>query len=157
MITDDGKILHIDFGCAFGQKTKLERLLGLFMDIPNSPFSEDVFIGRIEQPVSLSLSFLFPFFFLAIIGKEVDEQEITKVYEKIKDNLWLCFNALRLHKNRFKAIGEEQYEHFHQRLMIGLTDDEARKALDVELDKCYNNRFNAARAFYYNIQQNIVS
>jgi hypothetical protein len=46
MITDDGKILHIDFGCAFGQKTKLERLLGLFMDIPNSPFSEDVFIGK---------------------------------------------------------------------------------------------------------------
>jgi hypothetical protein len=46
MITDDGKILHIDFGCAFGQKTKLEKLLGLFMDIPNSPFSEDVFIGR---------------------------------------------------------------------------------------------------------------
>jgi hypothetical protein len=46
MITDDGKILHIDFGCAFGQKTKLERLLGLFMDIPSSPFSENVFIGR---------------------------------------------------------------------------------------------------------------
>ena len=46
MITDDGKILHIDFGCAFGQKTKLERILGLFMDIPNSPFSEDVFIGK---------------------------------------------------------------------------------------------------------------
>jgi hypothetical protein len=46
MITDDGKILHIDFGCAFGQKTKLERLLGLFMDIPNSPFNEDVFIGK---------------------------------------------------------------------------------------------------------------
>jgi len=46
MITDDGKILHIDFGCAFGQKTKLERLLGLFMDIPHSPFSEDVFIGK---------------------------------------------------------------------------------------------------------------
>ncbi|CAF1477684.1 unnamed protein product [Adineta steineri] len=46
MITDDGKILHIDFGCAFGQKTKLERLLGLFMDIPSSPFSEDVFIGN---------------------------------------------------------------------------------------------------------------
>lgn len=47
MITDEGKILHIDFGCAFGQKTKLERLLGLFMDIPSSPFSEDVFIGKI--------------------------------------------------------------------------------------------------------------
>ena len=46
MITDDGKILHIDFGCAFGQKTKLERLLGIFMDIPHSPFSEDVFIGN---------------------------------------------------------------------------------------------------------------
>ena len=51
MITEDGKILHIDFGCAFGQKTKLEKLLGLFMDIPHSPFSEDVFIGRI--PVDL--------------------------------------------------------------------------------------------------------
>ncbi len=47
MITEEGKILHIDFGCAFGQKTKLERLLGLFMDIPHSPFSEDVFIGKI--------------------------------------------------------------------------------------------------------------
>lgn len=46
MITDDGKILHIDFGCAFGQKTKLERLLGIFMDIPHSPFTEDVFIGN---------------------------------------------------------------------------------------------------------------
>jgi hypothetical protein len=46
MITDDGKILHIDFGCAFGQKTKLETFLGLFMDIPHSPFSEDVFIGK---------------------------------------------------------------------------------------------------------------
>ncbi len=46
MITDEGKILHIDFGCAFGQKTKLERLLGLFMDIPHSPFSENVFIGK---------------------------------------------------------------------------------------------------------------
>jgi len=47
MITEEGKILHIDFGCAFGQKTKLERLLGLFMDIPHSPFSEDVFIGKV--------------------------------------------------------------------------------------------------------------
>ena len=46
MITDDGKILHIDFGYAFGQKNKLETLLGIFMDIPNSPFSEDVFIGK---------------------------------------------------------------------------------------------------------------
>jgi hypothetical protein len=54
MITDDGKILHIDFGCAFGQKTKLEQLLGLFMDIPNSPFSEDVFIGK-NQSKSIEL------------------------------------------------------------------------------------------------------
>jgi hypothetical protein len=46
MITDEGKLLHIDFGCAFGQKTKLERILGVFMDIPHSPFSEDVFIGK---------------------------------------------------------------------------------------------------------------
>jgi hypothetical protein len=48
MITEDGEILHIDFGCAFGRKTRLERLLGLFMDIPHSPFSEDVFIGRTQ-------------------------------------------------------------------------------------------------------------
>jgi hypothetical protein len=46
MVTDDGKILHIDFGYAFGQKNKLETLLSIFMDIPNSPFSEDVFIGK---------------------------------------------------------------------------------------------------------------
>lgn len=52
MITDEGKILHIDFGCAFGQKRKLERLLSLFMNIPNSPFSEDVFIGRIDSTFS---------------------------------------------------------------------------------------------------------
>ncbi|CAF0960162.1 unnamed protein product [Rotaria sordida] len=137
MITDDGKILHIDFGCAFGQKTKLERLLGLFMDIPNSPFSEDVFI--------------------AIIGREDDDKEITKLWETIKKRIWLCFNALRIHKNRFKPIGEEYYQHFHERLMIAKDDSEAQQALDVELEKCYNNRFNAARAFYYKIQQNIVS
>jgi hypothetical protein len=41
--------------------------------------------------------------------------------------------------------------------MIGLNDDEAREALDVELEKCYDNRFNAARAYYYEIQQKIVS
>lgn len=52
MITEEGKILHIDFGCAFGQKTKLEKLLGLFMDIPNSPFSQDVFIGEFVHPIT---------------------------------------------------------------------------------------------------------
>jgi hypothetical protein len=41
--------------------------------------------------------------------------------------------------------------------MLGLDDQHAREALDVELEKCYNNRFNDARAFYYQIQQNIVS
>ncbi|CAF2407791.1 unnamed protein product [Rotaria sp. Silwood2] len=46
MLIDDGKILHIDFGCAFGQKTKFERLHGLFMDIPHSPFSEEIFIRK---------------------------------------------------------------------------------------------------------------
>ncbi|CAF1336413.1 unnamed protein product [Rotaria sp. Silwood1] len=137
MITDDGKILHIDFGCAFGQKTKLEQLLSFFMDIPNSPFSEDVFI--------------------AIIDREDNDEVTTKLWESIKDRTWLCFNALRKHKNRFKPVGEKHYEHFHERLMIARNDSEARQALDVELEKCYNNRFNAARAFYYKIQQNIVS
>lgn len=152
MITDEGKILHIDFGCAFGQKTKLERLLGIFMHIPNSPFSEDVFIGKNEYPANPSYSVC-----LAIIGKEDDNEIITKLYEKIKDDLWSCFNALRIHKNRFKVIGEEKDEHFHKRLMIGMTDEEARKALNTEIDKCYNNPFNAARGFYYKLQQNIVS
>jgi hypothetical protein len=46
MINDDGRILHVDFGCAFSQKIKLERLLGIFIDIPNSPLNEDVFIGK---------------------------------------------------------------------------------------------------------------
>ena len=41
--------------------------------------------------------------------------------------------------------------------MVGLNDYDARQALDLELEKCYNNRFNAARAFYYKLQQNIVS
>jgi hypothetical protein len=60
MITDDGKILHIDFGCAFGQKTKLERLLGIFMDIPHSPFSENVFIGKSRYYLKIEIdSFLF--------------------------------------------------------------------------------------------------
>jgi hypothetical protein len=82
---------------------------------------------------------------------------ITKLWETVKDRLWLCFEALRNHKNRFKQIGEEKYKYFHDTLMIGLKDDEARKALNDELEKCYNNRFNAARAFYYKLQQNIVS
>ncbi len=36
--------------------------------------------------------------------------------------------------------------------MIEFDDEQARKALDIELEKCYNNRFNAARAYYYNIR-----
>jgi hypothetical protein len=36
-------------------------------------------------------------------------------------------------------------------------DDDARQALDTQLEKCYDNRFNVARVFYYKIQQNIVS
>jgi hypothetical protein len=79
------------------------------------------------------------------------------LWQSIKDRTWLCFNALRNHKNRFKAIDESKYEHFHERLMVGLNDQDAREALDVELEKCYNNRFNAARAFYYKLQQHIVS
>jgi len=137
MITDDGKLLHIDFGCAFGQKTKLERLLGFFMDIPHSPFSEDVFI--------------------AMIGHESDNEIITQLWQSIKEHIWSCFNALRTHKNRFKPLGKEKYEQLYESLMIGLNDHDAREALDIELEKCYNNRFNAARAFYYKIQQNIVS
>jgi hypothetical protein len=41
--------------------------------------------------------------------------------------------------------------------MIALNDHDARQALDAEVEKCYNNRFNAARGFYYKLQQNIVS
>lgn len=137
MITDDGKILHIDFGCAFGQKTKLEKLLGIFMDIPHSPFSEDVFI--------------------AMIGHESDAEVITQLWQSIKSHIWDCFNALRLHKNRFKPLGEDKFEQLYNSLLVGLNDDDAREALDIELEKCYNNRFNSARAFYYKIQQNIVS
>ncbi len=92
-----------------------------------------------------------------MIGKDDDDEMIMKLWQTIKDRVWLCFNALRIHKNRFKPIGNEKYKHFHKRLMIELTDDEARKALDTELEKYYNNRFNSARAYYYNLQQNIVS
>ncbi|CAF0750751.1 unnamed protein product [Didymodactylos carnosus] len=134
LITDDGKILHIDFGKAFGQLTKLERLLSLFMDIPNSPFSEDVFI--------------------AIIGND-DEEQTSKLWEEIKDRIWLCFDALRKHKNRFRPL-EEKDDHFHETLMVSLNDEKAREALNVEIEKCYNNRFNAARGYYYNAQQNFV-
>ncbi|CAF0829009.1 unnamed protein product [Adineta steineri] len=137
MITEDGKILHIDFGCAFGQQTKLERLLGIFMDIPHSPFSEDVFI--------------------AMIGHESDNEIITQLWQTIKEHIWACFNAIRLHKNRFKPLGEEKFKQLYDTLMVGLNDNDARDALYIELEKCYNNRFNSARAFYYKIQQNIVS
>lgn len=154
MITDEGKILHIDFGCAFGQKTKLERLLGLFMDIPSSPFSEDVFIGN-HSFAPCSCTYLR--FASAMIGREDDSEAITKLWESIKDRMWQGFNAVRIHKNRFKAVGEDKYKHFHEHLLIGQTDPDARQAFDAELEKCYNNRFNAARAFYYKFQQNIVS
>jgi hypothetical protein len=82
---------------------------------------------------------------------------MMNLWETVKDRMWLCFNALRIHKNRFKILGDEKYEHFHERLMIGLKDDEAREELNNELEKCYNNRFNAARAFYYKLQQNVVN
>jgi hypothetical protein len=75
----------------------------------------------------------------------------------MRDQLWLCFNAIRIHKNRFKPIGEEKHKHFYETLMISKTDSDAEKAFDEELEKCYNNRFNAARAFYYKLQQHIVS
>lgn len=92
-----------------------------------------------------------------MIDREDNEEIITKLWETIKDRIWLCFNALRIHKNRFKPIGEDKYKHFHERLMINLNDDDARKALDTELEKCYNNRFNSARGYYYDFQQKIVS
>jgi hypothetical protein len=92
-----------------------------------------------------------------MIGHESDEKIIAQLWQSIKEHIWSCFNALRLHKNRFKPLGEEKYQHLYERLMVGLNDHEAREALYVELEKCYNNRFNAARAFYYKIQQNMVS
>jgi hypothetical protein len=92
-----------------------------------------------------------------MIGIENDERIITELWHTIKEKLWLCFNALRTHKNRFKPLGEEKFEQLYESLMIGLNDHDAREAFDLELEKCYNNRFNAARAFYYRIQQNIVS
>ena len=91
-----------------------------------------------------------------MIGRDDDEAMISDLWQVIKDRLWLCFNALRTHKNRFKCI-EDKDNHFHQRLMIAMKDDEARQAFDAEIEKCYNNRFNSARSFYYQIQQNIVS
>jgi hypothetical protein len=81
-----------------------------------------------------------------MIGVENDNEVITQLWQTIKERLWLCFDALRVHKNRFKSS-----------LMVGLNDSDAQAAFDIELEKCYNNRFNAARAFYYRIQQNIVS
>ena len=92
-----------------------------------------------------------------MIGHESDNTVITQLWQSIKEHIWSCFNALRIHKNRFKPLGEEKYEQLYDRLMVGLNDRDAREALDIELEKCYNNRFNAARAFYYKIQQNIVS
>lgn len=92
-----------------------------------------------------------------MIGHESDNTVITQLWQSIKEHLWSCFNALRIHKNRFKPLGKEKYEQLYDRLMVGLNDYDAREALDIELEKCYNNRFNAARAFYYKIQQNIIS
>lgn len=92
-----------------------------------------------------------------MIGRDDDEAVINQLWQAIKDRLWLCFNALRNHKNRFKSIGKEKDEHFHQRLMIAMNDEDARQAFDAEVEKCYNNRFNSARSFYYQLQQNIVS
>ncbi len=53
-----------------------------------------------------------------MIGKDDDDEMIMKLWQTIKDRVWLCFNALRIHKNRFKPIGNEKYKHFHKRLMI---------------------------------------
>ena len=92
-----------------------------------------------------------------MIGLEVDNEIVTQLWQTIKERLWLCFNALRAHKNRFKSLGEERFEQLYESLMVGLNDSDAREAFDIELEKCYNNRFNAARAFYYRLQQNIVS
>ena len=94
---------------------------------------------------------------VAIIGKEDDPEVITPLWQTIKERIWLCFNALRTHKNRFKPLGKEKFELLYESLMVGLSEYDARQALDLELEKCYNNRFNAARAFYYKLQQNIVS
>jgi hypothetical protein len=95
--------------------------------------------------------------FSAMIGGETDNQMITRLWQTIKDQLWLCFNALRIHKNRFKPLGDERFEQLYESLMMGSNDNDARDAFDIQLEKCYNNRFNAARAFYYRLQQNIVS
>lgn len=92
-----------------------------------------------------------------MIGHETDQSVITQLWQSIKEHIWFCFNALRLHKNRFKPLGEEKYEQLYESLMVGLNDHDAHEALHAELEKCYNNRFNAARAFYYKIQQNIVA
>jgi hypothetical protein len=92
-----------------------------------------------------------------MIGHESNNEIITQLWQSIKEHVWLCFNALREHKNRFKPLGKEKFEQLYESLMVGLNDHDAREALDIELDKCYNNRFNSARAFYYKIQQNIVS
>ncbi len=95
--------------------------------------------------------------FLAIIGTEDDQEKISDLWQTIKDYLWSCFSALRNHINRFKPLDEEKYKHFREILMVGMNDHEARQALEVELEKCYNNRFNAARSYYYKLQQTIVS
>jgi hypothetical protein len=89
-----------------------------------------------------------------MIGHESNNEIITQLWESIKEHIWFCFNALRIHKNRFKPLGEEKYKQLYESLMIGLNDHDARQALDIELEKCYNNRFNAARAYYYKFQQN---
>lgn len=91
-----------------------------------------------------------------MIGNENDNEMITHQWQTIKDQLWSCFNALRIHKNRFKPLGEEKFEQLYESLMISMNDHDAREAFDIELEKCYNNRFNSARAFYYRVQQNIV-
>ena len=92
-----------------------------------------------------------------MIGHETDQTVINQLWQSIKEHLWFCFNALRSHKNRFKPLGEETYEQLYETLMVGLNDQDAHEALNVELEKCYNNRFNAARAFYYKLQQNMVA
>jgi len=92
-----------------------------------------------------------------MIGRELDNEIITKLWQSIKEDIWSCFNALRIHKNRFKPLGEEKHQQLYESLMVGLNDNDAHKALDIEVEKCYNNRFNTARAYYYKIQQDIIS
>ena len=92
-----------------------------------------------------------------MIGRNDNDEVIEELWLGIKHRLWLCFDALRNHKNRFRSIGDDKCQKLHERLLVHLNDHDAHEAFDAEVEKCYNNRFNTARAFYYKLQQNIVS